>query len=247
MKKITSIVLLDGIMIIEEDNNILSDKSSDKSSDESLYVSSHESFESSLLCDNENTNLYSSILKSNRQEITNIIDEDNYVFEEYTNDTTIEEPTTNDIKTTDTTTNDTTTEEPTNSTTRTNNENVINIDLVPEVEAQQLTFFDRTLPIAFGYNPRDETEERIHIDRNYCLCIPYNKETDFSDKMCECCICLMCPVTLALKTCLYSLSAVCLTTSYIEKAFCPEFGRRIFGIQEPILTSCLMYMVEKVC
>ncbi len=131
-----------------------------------------------------------------------------------------------------------------------NNERLI-IDLerdrVPEVEAQPISFFDRSIPLAFGYNQNNQQEEEVVIDKGYCLCIPYNKESKCSDKLCECCLCMCCPVTLALKTCFYSISAICVTISGIEQTFCPEYGKTVFGINKPIIASCFLYSMDKCC
>ncbi len=136
-------------------------------------------------------------------------------------------------------------EEPNN-----NNERLI-IDLerdrVPEVEAQPISFFDRSIPLAFGYNQNNQQEEEVVIDKGYCLCIPYNKESKCSDKLCECCLCICCPVTLALKICFYSISVICVTISGIEQTFCPEYGKTVFGINKPIIASCFLYSMDKCC
>jgi hypothetical protein len=144
------------------------------------------------------------------------------------------------------------------------NENiqVVNDENIPEVIAQPLNFMNSNIPITLeqylqvqntirniqtrGNNENEEQEREIE-KYQICSCLPINKESSCVDKTYEICNCICCPLNLGCKICVYSTISICLFGAFIEKTFCPNFGKNIFGINDLVCTRCPVSILEKCC
>ncbi len=137
------------------------------------------------------------------------------------------------------------------------NNPLINAENIPEVEAQPLNFFNTNIPMTIEQylsmqhlsrqTQREQTEE-LEIEKYYiCNCIPCNKETSCIDKTCEVFICMCCPLNLGCKICGLGIFTIFTISATIEKLFCPDFGKVIFGINELLTVKCPLTIMEKCC
>ncbi len=139
-----------------------------------------------------------------------------------------------------------------------NNIEVINTTNIPEVEAQPLNFFNTSIPITMEQYmsmqnsirniQQNGNEEENEIEKYYiCNCIPCNKETSCIDKSCEFCICICCPLNLGCKICGLSIISILSISVLIEKTFCPDLGKVVFGLNDLISLRCPLSIIEYCC
>ncbi len=141
------------------------------------------------------------------------------------------------------------------------NDNIelINPTEIPEVVAQPLNFFNTNIPITMeqylsmqntirNLQHQNEENENVDVEKYYiCNCIPCNKETTCIDKTCEFCICICCPLNLGCKVIGLGIFSILSVSALIEKTFCPDFGKTVFGINDLVSMRCPLSIIEYFC